>query len=59
MDDHNFAKSASATYSLEDDIVGQETGAEESIISEKVGTRKDYLDMIRMGKTPQLKVLPF
>jgi hypothetical protein len=51
------AKSASATYSPAEEIVGQdEDVAENAIISEKVGTRKDQLDMLRMGKTPQLKV---
>ena len=59
MEDNNgqvLAKSASATYSPEEDIVEQEDGAENAIVSEKIGTRKDQLDMMRMGKIPQLKV---
>jgi hypothetical protein len=55
MEDQVFAKSARATLSPED-IVGQEDGTENAIDSEKIGTRKDHLDMMRMGKTPQLKV---
>ena len=59
MDSQNgqdFAKSASATYLPAEEIAGQEDVTENAVISEKVGTRKDQLDMMRMGKTPQLKV---
>lgn len=52
----DFAKSASVTNSPAEEIVGPEDVAENAVISEKVGTRKDQLDMMRMGKTPQLKV---
>jgi hypothetical protein len=55
-DGQDFEKSASATYSPEDDVVGEEDAAENPFISEKVGTRKDQMDMMRMGKNPELKV---
>ncbi|KFY48511.1 hypothetical protein V495_01268 [Pseudogymnoascus sp. VKM F-4514 (FW-929)] len=70
MEDYNgkdLAKSASMTYSPEadSDVVeqnGTDDGGESAIpigengiISEKVGTRKDQLDMMRMGKKPELR----
>ena len=54
--DQVFAKSPSVTYSPDEDVVEQEDGAEIAVVSEKIGTRKDQLDMMRMGKTPQLRV---
>jgi hypothetical protein len=62
MENHNgqdfAAKSASATYSPEDDIEigGQDDVADNAFISEKIGTKKDRADMMRMGKNPELKV---
>lgn len=71
MEDYNgkdLAQSASMTYSPEadSDVVeqnGSNDGGESAlpigenrIISEKVGTRKDQLDMMRMGKKPELRV---
>lgn len=57
----DFAEAICASYAPEDDLVGQGEGegTEDTIVtivSEKVGTREDQLDMLRMGKTPQLKV---
>lgn len=46
-------KTASATY-LPDDM-GQEDIGDDGFISEKTGTRKDQLDMQRMGKSQTLK----
>ena len=61
MENHNgqsFAKSPSVikspsvTDSPNEDIIRGEDVAENAVISEKVGTRKDQLDMMRMGKEP-------
>lgn len=70
MEEYNgkdFAKSASMTFSPEaDSNVVEQKGddggesalafGENKIISEKIGTKKDQLDMIRMGKKPELRV---
>lgn len=71
MEDYNgkdFAKSAGMIFSPEadSDVVEQKCDGdggesalaigENRIISEKIGTRKDQLDMMRMGKKPELRV---
>lgn len=43
-------KATRATHAPEDDVVAQGDGTENEIVS------NDRLDMLRMGKTPQLKV---
>ena len=50
----SFAKTAKATYSPDDvDIVGEEDIDDNGVAS---GSRKDQLDMRRMGKSQELKV---
>lgn len=56
-DGKNSATTAKATYSPDDvEIVGQDDVENNEFVSEKSGTRKDQLDMIRMGKSQELKV---
>ncbi|KFY43566.1 hypothetical protein V494_01918 [Pseudogymnoascus sp. VKM F-4513 (FW-928)] len=69
MDDYDgkdFAKTTSMIFSpkADNDVVAQESGdsgesvlaiGENRMTSEKIGTRKDQLDMMRMGKKPELR----
>lgn len=47
----SVARSPAEQLNEPEDVAGN------AVISEKIGTRKDQYDMMRMGKTQQLKVL--
>jgi hypothetical protein len=49
------ASHTAAAVPAEDELASDEI-AENALISEKIGTRKDQQDMMRMGKAQQFKV---
>ena len=55
MENVDEQKGANATYSPDDLDIGEEL-ADNEIASGSVGTRKDQLDMRRMGKSQELTV---
>lgn len=54
----DFARSTtSVPYAAENFVVvAREDGEDDVLVSEKLGTRKDQMDMVRMGKQQELKV---
>ena len=54
--DKPFVEATSRSQLPVDELVGQEDLINDAVVSERTGTRNDQYDMLRMGKTPQLKV---